>query len=347
MSDKQKDLEKRFSGISASSLGAFQISPKYFKNYIDRKLDEDTPKYFELGTQLHMFLLEPNKFKENYTFLEFTKPRGENQNLYCEAIADSILNGKKINKDILISVYKSTYATAAKKSDDKVLVESKKLYKSLNKYIDYLITRDKFKEILNYQTLKYLREADYATKQHILAKQLMFDNNDFIDDPDIYIANEKRILWEHPTIKVNNKKIVCKSFIDRLIIDHKNKVIKLIDLKTSSNLHEFEDKFELYKYYRQMAFYWMAIAYLFKTELSNKYDIKEYSFETYIVALQTPNLYKDYPTLCKVFSVSEKSLEKGYQEINDLLNEIKWHIEENKWEHSKSYYNNNGLETIL
>jgi hypothetical protein len=345
MDNKSIDkLKKRYDGVSSSSIGLIK-HPKYYRNYVDRLLDEDTPKYFEIGTQTHMYLLENDKFKESYTFLEFTKPKGDNQNAYCEEIAQKLQEGVKIKKEVLIDSYKKYYA-ASKKSDEKVLEESKKLYKQLTKYINYLITRDKYKEILSYSTYKYLHEAEYAVKSHIKAKELLFSYNDLIDDPYIYIENEKRVLWEHPTIDINGEPIVCKSFLDRLEIDFKNKKIKLIDLKTSSNLPEFEDKFQTYKYYRQMAFYWMSISYLFKTEFK-KYNLKDFSFETYVVVIQTPNMYKDYPIVCKVFPISEQSLEKGYQEINDLLNEIKWHTENKKWEHSKSYYENNGLENIL
>jgi hypothetical protein len=39
--------------------------------------------------------------------------------------------------------------------------------------------------------------------------------------------------------------------IDRLVIDETNKVIKLIDIKTTSFISDFKDHFEELKYYKK------------------------------------------------------------------------------------------------
>lgn len=336
-------LKKRYSRISASALGVFEIDPKYFKNYIDGLVDEETPSFMELGTKLHMYLLEPEEFKKNYIYLDVVKPRGDKQKEFCELIANSKL---KELQDSVINAYNLTYATKGK-SEEKIKQEALKLYNGLSSYVEYVKRSKEYKDILNYSTISYLKTAKNAAEKHVAVKDMLFDEDSFIDKPNLFSKNEMRIYWEHPTIELDGEKLVLKSIIDRLVIDHEKKVIKLIDLKTSSNLHTFEESYSKYKYHRQMAFYWAAIHYYFKQEFEDK-DIGDYSKETYIVAIQTPNNYgKDYPIRCKVFPVIEEDLNKGIDEIEDLLNEIKWHIDENKWEHSRSYYENNGLEQPL
>jgi len=336
-------LKKRYSKISNSALGNILISSKYFKKYIDRELDEDTPPYMELGTKLHMFLLEPTEFSKNYIYLDVTKPRGEKQQAFCEYISNSSLKDEKLK---IKTAYELNYSTKGK-SEQKLEEESTLLYDNLKEYIDYLKKTKEYKDILNWSTFSFLREAKAEAKKHIAASELLFTEDSFIDNPNVFEKNEFRIYWEYSKILFNNEPIVLKSIIDRLYIDHDQKVIKLIDLKTSSHLYDFHESYKTFKYYRQMAFYWKGIEYFFTKHFEDK-NINEYTRETYIIGIQTPdNRWKDLPTECKVFPIDNNDLEEGNKEIDDLLLQIQWHTDNNKWEHSRSYYENKGLEPIL
>lgn len=337
-----EDLKKRYSRISASALGYFEVDPKYFKNYIDKLLDEDTPKYMELGVQLHMYLLEPEEFQKNYTYLDVTKPKGAIQSQFCEIIANSKIDDLE---ESIVNAYKLSYVIKTK-NEDKIKEDALELYNKLIDYITYLQKRKEFKDVLPKSTFNYLTEAKYQAENHVAVKEMLFETDSIIDTGDVFTANELFVLWEHPTIMYKGTKLVLKSFIDRLVIDHTNKIIKLIDLKTSSNLHDLRTSYDSYKYYRQMAFYWSAIEYYFKHQFADK-DIKNYSRETFIIGIQTPNFQKDYPIRCKVFPLQQEDLDKGHNEVEELLDDIKWHMDENKWAHSRSYYENNGLEKTL
>lgn len=339
------NLKERYKGISSSALNYFEIHPQYFRDYIDRKLEEDSTPWLELGVKVHMYLLELKKFQDSYTTLDFTKPKGEKQSEFAEYIAKE-LNSEFVRpiEEIRIEAYKTTYA-ASSKSEAIIEKESAKLHESLTSYINYLITRTKYKDILSYTDMKYLQTVRSKVKQHNIAKELLLQQND-VDEKDYTIWNEMKILWEHPFVMDGDQKLVCKSVIDKLVIDHKEKKIKLIDLKTSSDLHEFEDKFEKLKYYRQMAFYWFAVEYYIRHEIKDK-DFTEYSRETYIVGVQTPHKFRDLPTYCEVYTIKEAYLNRGLDELNKILEELSWHIVENKWEHRKSYYDNNGIDKTL
>jgi len=130
------------------------------------------------------------------------------------------------------------------------------------------------------------------------------------------------------------------SRLDRLIIDHKNKVIKLIDLKKTKSLRNFRKSFEDLEYNRQLAFYWMAVHFMF-THSFPEYNIDEYKKETYIVAIQVNQLIE-----CKVFEISEEDLHNGTMEIEKLMIEISWHLVNDKWDYSKQYYIGNGIEKL-
>lgn len=335
-------LKDRHLGLRVSLCNKIWISPRYFKDVLDGKIVEEDKSYFDIGTKTHMFLLEAEKFKENYTYLEFNTPGSPKQKEFCETLVaakkkNSILDTKY--SDLAPKIYKKIYRTD-KKSDDKIKEEALKLTDSLKKYIEYLSAKEVYKDVLNYHTVSFLNTAKLQVNKHKLAKSLIY--------PDTEHLTEYMIYWEHPEIKINNEPAVIRSTIDRLIIDHNKKVITLVDLKTSSTLHKFDEKFLLYKYHMQLAAYWLAVFYEFSKspDLRNKY--KDYTYETYIVGIQTPDNYGgNLPIECRVFKISEETLSEGLAELNKTFDTISWHFDNDKWDHTKSYYENNGIDKIL
>ena len=89
-----------------------------------------------------------------------------------------------------------------------------------------------------------------------------------------------------------------------------------------------------------MAYYWSAIIWYIDNEL--KIDISGYSHETYIVAIQNNGSYE-----CKVFSIPDSIIIEKADKIREILTEIDWHIQNNKWDYSKAYYLGDGSELLL
>jgi hypothetical protein len=190
--------------------------------------------------------------------------------------------------------------------------------------------RKQFKDILSntdWQRIKDLREG---CKIHKKANALVF--NEDLDTRTF--LNEFVIFWEHPLYK-----LPCKSMIDRMIIDHENKVVTLIDLKTANTFKDFKERCNEFGYFRQMAFYWMAINWYFINELKLNFD--EYTKETYIVALKTV----DDPEV-KVFKISEQQLKDGWLDLTEQMTLLAWHWENDKWEYTRSYYIGDGDEKL-
>jgi hypothetical protein len=82
-----------------------------------------------------------------------------------------------------------------------------------------------------------------------------------------------------------------------------------------------------------MTFYWGAI-------LSN-WKYPDYKKETYIIGFQKGDLPE-----CRVFNISDIWLQRGLDEIEEILPKIKWHFDNNLWDHRKEYYENNGIEIL-
>lgn len=323
--------EKR---VSNSSLTWFQHSPKYFKLMLDGEIKEPSRTYFEYGQQVHMYILEPDEFDKEYIFLDYTTPKSAQQKLFCEKYS-AYKKGLKTEK--LVRAYKEAYTT--KETDDKILDKAKKLEKDFTEYIKFIKQRHLYTKILSSSTLYKLNESKESVLNHKRAIELTFneDHTTFGNSDKLFIQNEFQINWEWSKKEYDN--IPCKSLIDRLVINHEKKVIQLVDLKTTSNLSDFTSAFKDYKYYRQLAFYWMAIHWYFKHDL--KLNIEDYKKETYIVAISSRE-----PIETIVFKILDRQLNTGLEEIDNIMHDLEWHWTNDKWDYARLYYEGEGIKLI-
>jgi len=323
MTEKEYYSEKR---VSSSSLKWFETSPLFFKKMLDKEIEQESKRYFEIGKKIHMKILEPNEFDKNYIYLDYETPKSENQRKFCEDYIT--FPARKVN-DKLLYAYKTNYSVE-KLTEDKIIEKAIELKKSLSKYITYLKKRSEVKDVLTYTDNKLIEDLTECTKTHVAANKLLYlTDEDRMNNVEEF--NEKIIFFELSGVK-------CKSMLDRVVIDPKNAIIKLIDLKTTINLGDFKHSFEEFSYYRQMTFYWLAL-YQFCKDIG--INIDNYKKETYIIGLQKGDLPE-----CRVLSISEQWLSRGLDEIEELLPQIKWHYDNDQWDHRKEYYENNGVEIL-
>lgn len=323
MEEKQYYAEKR---ISSSSLKYFKQSPKIFKKFLDKEIELEEKSYLTRGKQIHMSILEPKLFNKNYTHLDFDTPKSEQQKAFCDEFITA--SNTMTEDEALLLAYKTNYKASAK--DEKVLEQARELKDKLSKYVSYLQNRKKFKDILSNTDWNRIQDLKEGCYKHKLAKELLFEEE--LDTREIH--NEFVIMWEEPVYK-----LPCKSMLDRLIIDHDNKKVILVDLKTANTFENFRERCNTFGYFRQMAFYWYAVNWYFVNEL--KKDIGEYTKETYIIALNTT----EDPDV-KVINIEEKDLKDGLDDMMRLFYEINWHWTNEKWDYSYAYYMGDGSEKI-
>jgi hypothetical protein len=154
------------------------------------------------------------------------------------------------------------------------------------------------------------------------------------------------IVWEYEKDGVIYK---CKSLLDIMKIDHNLKKIYPIDLKTTGkSVLAFPGSFIQWKYYLQSSFYTDAVIYLrdkLYPELSD-YTVELFKF----VVISSKNPHKPL-----TYVIDQHTLEagkyggvikdynrevKGYLE---LVTDMKWHIDNKKYQYPKEVYDNNGL----
>ncbi len=330
MNKIQQVSEKEYYGrfaVSNSSLSWFQQSPKFFIAQLNGEIKEDTPKqYFELGRQIHMRVLETEEFFKTYAYVDVDMPTSKQQKEFAEKFMQS---KKKTIEAKSIEAYTATYAVKGK-SDDKIKESALDTHKKLNKYLDYLTRTADAKVILPWNTWDLINKVAKEMVNHKACAKLL------VDDPfgEEENFNELPIFWEWNGIK-------CKSMLDRLILDTKNKVAKLVDVKTTYNVYGFSKSFGKFGYYRQCAYYWLAFKYWFEENYPDE-NLEEYTRETYILATNKDERIPE----TRVFRVDDTHLNDGMDEIEKLMPEIKWHFDNNKWEYSRDYYEGDGISEL-
>ena len=187
------------------------------------------------------------------------------------------------------------------------------------------------KKVISFADLTMLKQIKENITNHIKANELLTDK------PGCESNNEFHINWE---LQVGDWLAPCKSLLDRVIFDHINQKIILIDLKTTSDVYNFKHSVEEFQYYRQLCYYLMAISwYMYKDQ---NIDISNYDTEVYIIAIQTNNNYE-----IRVFNMfNEEELLNSKNIILDTLSELSYHYQTNNWEHTREYYENNGIERL-
>ena len=319
------------SRVSNSYIGYFKKSPKLFRDSIDGKIKSDPTKPMENGTMVHMYLLQNSDFFKEYKILDFDTPSSAQQKKFCEDYISSTAE-KPILK--ALEAFKSNYSTNGK-NDEESGRKGLEMALKLKDYIKFLRGKESGKKIISFATLNALKKKQKNVLDHKKANELLtykptngFDSNEF------------HINWEwkmsnNPFIE---EKIDCKSLLDRIVVDHDNKKIQIIDVKTTISVSDFKKSFDEYDYGRQLAFYWMAVIWYLEKDLG--LDITGYSHETYIIAVD--NITHE----CRVFNIDDDILMKKADELKDILNDIYWHMQNGKWDYSRVYYEGDGSESL-
>ena len=95
------------SRISNSAIGWFlKKGPRYLKDMLDGKEEGLSAKYLEKGTMIHMYLLQPEEFWDNYIILDYEKPKSPQQIAFCESFVSS---SEFVHEDKLVDAYKKAY----------------------------------------------------------------------------------------------------------------------------------------------------------------------------------------------------------------------------------------------
>ena len=296
---------------------------------------------------IHEYILQPEEFQKDYVVWDKSRPSSAQQEKFCQALAFS--TEIEPNRAVL-SAYKEAYSTRGK-SDDLMLSEGLKIASTLKDYIDFLKSNDGRKMITLYDA-KMLEKIRQNIESHKLAKQIIEPHGKSIGIRQLYnhigrdegispivSHHEFHINWEFSYLPPTDATIRCKSLLDGLTLDFKNKKVIIYDLKTTQKLWHFEDSIKQYDYLRQLAYYTMAVRWYLFNEIGVK--ASKWDFEYYIIGIDTTGSYD-----IRVFKIDEDTVKSRNDVIETALADIAWHQSTGKWDHSREYYEGDGSESL-
>lgn len=323
--------------ISNSNIGWFlNKGPAFLHKMLTEDVPEEKNPVLERGTMIHEYILQPEEFQKDYVVWDKPKPQSAQQEKFCKELAESV----EIEPDkAVLSAYKSAYSTAGK-SDDKLLSEGLKIASTLKDYIEFLKSRDQ-RIMISPWDVKMLEKIKHNIQSHKLAYSIIEASRvlrDYKDDVVFENHHEFHINWTYYVKMAAG--VNCKSLLDGLTLDFKNKKATIYDLKTTAKLWHFEDSIDQYDYLRQLCFYYQAVIWYLKYEL--KEDTNKWTFEFYIIGIDTAGTNE-----IRVFKIDQFMVYSRKDTILNAMQDIMWHQERNLWEHSRAYYEGDGSECIM
>lgn len=306
-------IEKGEFHFSYSSLNRLMFSPSlFYKDYILRDREVRTDKHLIAGKLIHLLLLQPEEFDKQF-----------------------VLMPSKLPSASLIMVLKNitlyTDAPRLAKVDDKIILDSLKevgLYQSL---------KDEAKRIAKVRTLEcedYYKFASTSDRdvvdQDTFVKctesvELIKENKDVFallqDEPTDFEMDNLEVFNEaYLKCQLGNYDFGLHGYIDRYVIDHEKKEVKIIDVKTTGKtITDFPETVTFYKYWLQAAIYMVLVT----KNLDERCVDYTISFN-FIVIDKYNQIY--------AFPVKQKTLSEWGQSMSDVLNEAAYHVKENRYD---------------
>lgn len=191
-------------------------------------------------------------------------------------------------------------------------------FKSINKII---ITTEEYNKAL--ELVSILKTHDYS-------KNILNDINS-----EYYYQVKFKILILNTYIK---------GIIDIVKINHIDKTIEFIDLKTGSNSSlEFRDSFIKWRYYIQASLYQKSFKEICKELKLENYKLLPFKFLYISSKEKVPLVYEFTPKWEEASFIGFKYNNVYYKGINELILNIKWCWNNNQFTIPKEIIENNGL----
>lgn len=323
--------------ISNSAIGWFlNKGPAYLRRMLDGKEKGLDLPQLRKGTMIHEFLLQPDKFWDDYVLFDGEKPKSAQAQKFCE----NLINTVEIEPNKQLSeAYRKSYSIVGK-SEDKILSEALKISVEYNDYIEAIKSK---KILISQYDLDQLMKIQHNVGEHKLARQLIRRAG---DHGGIHVYHEFQINWDYLIEDELNHgvltPIACKSLLDSCTFNFDTKVCKIMDIKTTAKLWHFEESMKEFDYCRQLCFYKEAVYWYMKNVLKLSEDeINEWKFEYYIVAIDTTGSNE-----IRVFKLSTYQVSSREVVIHDFMLNWFWHTITKEYDHSRAYYVGDGSETL-
>lgn len=323
--------------ISNSAIGWFlNKGPAYFRRMLDGKEKGLDLPQLRKGTMIHEFLLQPDKFWDDYVLFDGDKPKSAQAQKFCENLINTV--EIELNKQ-LSDAYRKSYSIVGK-SEDKILSEALKISVEYKDYIEAIRSK---KVLISQYDLDQLMKIQHNIGEHKLARQLIRRAG---EHGNIHVYHEFQINWDYfAEDELNHEAytpIACKSLLDSCTFNFDTRTCTIMDIKTTAKLWHFEDSMKEFDYCRQLCFYEKAVYWYLTNILElNTDEFYKWRFEFYIIAIDTTGSNE-----IRVFKLDSTQVDSRSDMIHDFMTLYLWHLGTDSWDHSYDYYTGDGSETL-
>ena len=303
--------------VSNSDLGELRVSPRRFLMRKQREMQSKSAA-MELGTLVHTFALEPDRF-----IMADIEPVGGKMGEYIKAYFEIEKNDTIPEDEVASLAYSHAQYKPAHTKPETVLKSFKNKPENVAFY-NFLKEADG-KIAVTQKDRQIIDGCLMSLRSHVVSNKLLFS-----EQKGVTAEAEKEIFFKLHDVD-------CKSKLDRVLIDDKNKKVTIVDLKTTSSqvygeceplntntghlardwhVTGFMYSCLNYFYYRQLAFYIQGMQELYP----------DYEVEAFIIAVDTKGSYD-----VAVYKLPVEWIQKGKEEIQCLLTEYKHYKETDNW----------------
>lgn len=327
---------------SSSSLKEFSMNRrKYYKKYILNEIvEEDDTKAATIGRIVETLLLEPEEFDNRfYMSVCLSAPTGLMLE-FVEALYKHTMNAVDDFGNVTRSfedISKDAYAD----SGFKIKYEA-----VMNKFVDS-DAEIFYKEIreVRAKKLTVITSDDVSNAEKIVAEL----RSNPITAEIVNLVNSSRYTI-HNQMQIEGYSVdshLFKSMLDKVVIDHELKHIVIYDLKCVWAVEGFYEEYYLYRRaYIQAYLYYHAVKSL---TIDSQSELSGYSveFPRFIVCDST-NYYS--PLVYATNGIDLRDAYEGfeykgrtYPGVKQIIQDLKWAIENDVWNISRENYLNNGV----
>lgn len=325
---------------SSSSLKEFSMNrKKYHKKYIlNEAVEEEDNLAATMGRIVETMLLEPDEFDNRFHMSVVTAAPTAMMLDFVEALCKHTLAAT--NEDgVLTRTFEELTKDAYVDSGFKIKIDA-----VLGKFIG-TDAEVYFKEMVEVRrkglTVVTMKDVDNATK---IVEELK--TNDFTASIINLVKSARYDIYNQLQVEgyeVGNH--LFKSMMDKVIVDHEKKTITVYDLKCTWSVENFYKEYYLYRraYIQGYLYYWAATHH-FKELVDNGYTVANPVF----IVCDSTNYTA--PLIYEMTNSSYDDAEMGfeykgteYPGVQQLIKDLQWAIENDKWNISRENYINNGV----
>ena len=314
---KEEEFFSKNFMMSYSGLNKLLFSPKlFYMHYILGQKDDTSDKNMIEGKLIHCLFLNPEDFEKEFVLMATDIPSDN-------------------PKEVLQRLY-FHYLELKESGDPRYLLEHFEyaildILKDMNLYQSLKTDAQRIEKIITDKHSSYW-EYMQNCEGKIKIDKAMYDNA--LDVVDVIKASDQVMkvmgyVTENITDNVevlNEIELAAfpkdipfglRGFIDNLVIDHTNKVIRVNDLKkTSKDINSFVDSIEYYRYWIQASIYYALV----KNVYFSKPEYADYGFEFRFIVVDS------YMQVGPI-RISTDTLKLWIKDTNAKLNEAAYHFE--------------------